>query len=94
MVHLAIATREITTEEFPCDIIGPFYYRDDIVRQSLPINPGEARPNAIAGLGVELDEGESGAVSREIGFGLLTEPRTRKENRKNQRSALPGFTFQ
>jgi L-alanine-DL-glutamate epimerase-like enolase superfamily enzyme len=56
MVHLAIATRGITAEEFPCDIIGPFFYQDDIVRQALPIKPGEARPNAVPGLGVELDE--------------------------------------
>ena len=56
MVHLAIATRGITAEEYPCDIIGPFYYEDDIVRQPLPIKAGEARPNAQPGLGVELDE--------------------------------------
>ena len=56
MVHLALATREITAEEFPCDIIGPFYYEDDIVREPLPIKPGEARANAKPGLGVELDE--------------------------------------
>lgn len=58
MVHLAIATRGITAEEFPCDIIGPFYYEDDIVRQPLPISPGLARPNNHPGLGIELDEGK------------------------------------
>ncbi|MDO8538808.1 MAG: enolase C-terminal domain-like protein [Opitutaceae bacterium] len=56
MVHLAIATAGIAAEEFPCDIIGPFFYDDDIVRIPLPIRPGEARPNAQPGLGVELDE--------------------------------------
>ena len=56
MVHLAIATRGITAEDYPCDIIGPFYYQDDIVRQPLPIKPGEARPNALPGLGIELNE--------------------------------------
>jgi len=56
MVHLAIATRGITAEEFPCDIIGPFYYQDDIVRVPLPIKAGEARSNSAPGLGVELDE--------------------------------------
>jgi muconate cycloisomerase len=56
MVHLAIATQAVTAEEFPCDIIGPFYYEDDIVCESLPITPGEARPNNRAGLGIELDE--------------------------------------
>ena len=56
MVHLAIATRGITAEEFPCDIIGPFYYEDDIVREPLAITPGKAKPNEKPGLGVELDE--------------------------------------
>lgn len=56
MVHLAMATRGIAAEEYPCDIIGPFYYEDDIVREPLPIKPGQARPNDRPGLGVELDE--------------------------------------
>ena len=56
MIHLALATPGITAEEFPCDIIGPFYYEDDIVLEPLPIKPGEARPNSRPGLGVELDE--------------------------------------
>jgi L-alanine-DL-glutamate epimerase-like enolase superfamily enzyme len=56
MVHLAIATRGITAEDYPCDIIGPFYYEDDIVVRPLSIQPGEARPNTSPGLGVELDE--------------------------------------
>ncbi len=56
MIHLAIATSGINAEEFPCDIIGPFFYDDDIVREPLPINPGEARPSGKPGLGVDLDE--------------------------------------
>ena len=56
MVHLAVATRGINAEEFPCDIIGPFYYEDDIVQKSLPILPGMARPKDIPGLGVDLDD--------------------------------------
>src|SRR5439155_13248217 len=56
MIHLAMATRGIAAEEFPCDIIGPFYYKDDIVREPLPIIPGQAKPNSKPGLGVELDE--------------------------------------
>lgn len=56
MVHLAIAARGIAAEEFPCDIIGPFYYESDVVLEPLPIHPGEARPNAKPGLGVKLDE--------------------------------------
>ena len=56
MVHLVLSTRNIAAEEFPCDIIGPFYYEDDIVKEPLPIKPGEAWPNGKPGLGVELDE--------------------------------------
>ena len=56
MVHFALASRGITAEEFPCDIIGPFFYEDDIVREPLPIKPGEARANDKPGLGVALDE--------------------------------------
>jgi muconate cycloisomerase len=56
MVHLALATTGIAAEEFPCDIIGPFYYEDDIVREPLPIRPGEAKACDKPGLGVELDE--------------------------------------
>ena len=56
MTHLALASRGITAEEFPCDIIGPLFYEDDIVREPLPIKPGEARANAKPGLGVEPDD--------------------------------------
>jgi L-alanine-DL-glutamate epimerase-like enolase superfamily enzyme len=56
MVHFALASRGVAAEEFPCDIIGPFFYEDDIVREPLPIKPGEARANDKPGLGVELDE--------------------------------------
>ena len=56
MVHLAMATPGVTAEEFPCDIIGPFYYEDDIVRDPLPIQHGQARGNEKPGLGVELDD--------------------------------------
>jgi len=56
MVHLALATREILAEEFPCDIIGPFFYQDDIVQEPLPIRPGEAAATNKPGLGIELDE--------------------------------------
>jgi muconate cycloisomerase len=56
MIHLAIATPGITANEIPCDIIGPLYYQDDIVREPLPIQPGQARPSPKPGLGVELDE--------------------------------------
>jgi len=56
MIHLALASRAISAEEFPCDIIGPLFYVDDIVREGLPIRAGEARANEKPGLGVELDD--------------------------------------
>ena len=54
MIHLAIAVRGIAAEKFPCDIIGPFYYQDDIVRKPLSILPGSAAPNDLPGLGIDL----------------------------------------
>ncbi len=56
MVHLALATPGITAEEYPCDIIGPLYYEDDILAEPLPIKGGQARAPDRPGLGVELDE--------------------------------------
>ncbi|MDB6058365.1 MAG: Mandelate racemase/muconate lactonizing protein [Verrucomicrobiales bacterium] len=56
MTHLGIASSGIHAEEFPCDIIGPFYYEDDVVQEPLPIVAGQARPNVKPGLGIELDE--------------------------------------
>ncbi len=56
MIHLTIATRGITAEEFPCDIIGPLYYQDDIVRKPQSILPGMAKLNDLSGFGIELDE--------------------------------------
>lgn len=58
MIHLAMATPGIGAEEFPCDIISPFYYEDDLLTEPLPIKPGKARPIEKPGLGVELDEGK------------------------------------
>jgi L-alanine-DL-glutamate epimerase-like enolase superfamily enzyme len=56
MTHLAIATRGIAAEEFPSDIIGPFYYEDDIVRIPPSISPGKAASSGLPGLGIELDD--------------------------------------
>jgi muconate cycloisomerase len=56
MVHLGLAARGVVPEEFPCDIIGPFFYETDIVREPLPIVAGRAESNGRPGLGVELDE--------------------------------------
>ncbi|HTM48546.1 MAG TPA: enolase C-terminal domain-like protein [Bryobacteraceae bacterium] len=56
MIHLAIATAGITAEEFPCDIIGPMFYTDSLLREALPISGGQARAPEKPGLGIELDE--------------------------------------
>ncbi len=56
MIHLAMATPGIGAEEFPCDILGPFFYESDVLAEPLPITGGQARPLERPGLGVELDE--------------------------------------
>jgi L-alanine-DL-glutamate epimerase-like enolase superfamily enzyme len=56
MIHLALATRGIDAESFPCDIIGPLFYEDDLLVEPLSIAGGQARVKERPGLGVELDE--------------------------------------
>lgn len=56
MIHLAMATPGIGAEEFPCDILGPFFYEDDLLAEPLPITGGQAKPLERPGLGVALDE--------------------------------------
>jgi muconate cycloisomerase len=56
MVHAALVSPAIDSEKYPCDIIGPFFYEDDIVKDPLPITPGGAMANDKPGLGVELDD--------------------------------------
>lgn len=56
MIHLAMATPAIGAEEFPCDILTPFFYEADLLVESLPITAGSARPLERPGLGVELDD--------------------------------------
>jgi L-alanine-DL-glutamate epimerase-like enolase superfamily enzyme len=58
MIHLAIATPGIGAEEFPCDILGPFFYEAEILAEPLPIGGGWARPTDRPGLGVELDDAQ------------------------------------
>lgn len=58
MIHLAMATLGIGAEEFPCDILGPFFYEGDLLAEPLPITGGEARPLERPGLGVELDQAQ------------------------------------
>ena len=56
MAHLAMATPGITADEFPCDIIGPLYYTDELLREPLAISGAGVRPSDRPGLGVDLDE--------------------------------------
>jgi L-alanine-DL-glutamate epimerase-like enolase superfamily enzyme len=56
MIHLGLSASAIDAEAYPCDIIGPFYYEDDILAAPLPITGGSARVHDQSGLGVELDE--------------------------------------
>ena len=56
MVHLAMATRGIAAEEFPCDIIGPLFYTGEILTRPLALCGGKALALDGPGLGVELDE--------------------------------------
>jgi L-alanine-DL-glutamate epimerase-like enolase superfamily enzyme len=56
MIHLAIATRGIDAESYPCDIIGPMFYEDDMLMEPLSLVAGKAQPNSKPGLGIELNE--------------------------------------
>ena len=56
MIHLALATKGIHPEVFPCDIIGPFFYEDDLLAEPLQIQPGRATATTKPGLGVELND--------------------------------------
>ncbi len=56
MIHLAMATPAVAAAEYPCDILGPFFYEGDVIAEPLPITAGAAQPFERPGLGVELDE--------------------------------------
>jgi len=56
MIHLALSTGGIDAEAFPCDIIGPFYYVEDLLAEPVPLANGYAMPLEQPGLGIVLDE--------------------------------------
>jgi len=56
MAHLATATTGIGAEEFPCDILGPLAYEEDLLTEPLQFRDGAIRAPDKPGLGVELDE--------------------------------------
>lgn len=56
MIHLALGAPSIDADTYPCDIIGPLFYEDDVLSVPLPITGGSARAHDRPGLGIELDE--------------------------------------
>ncbi len=56
MAHLAAATIGVGAEEFPCDILGPLGYENDLLVETLEFRDGAIRVPSGPGLGVELDE--------------------------------------
>jgi muconate cycloisomerase len=56
MIHLALSAPGIDADTYPCDIIGPLFYEDDVLSEPLPISGGSARVPDRPGLGVEIDE--------------------------------------
>jgi muconate cycloisomerase len=55
MIHFALSEPAIDADTYPCDIIGPLFYEDDILAETLPIKGGTARLHDRPGLGVELN---------------------------------------
>ncbi len=55
MAHLATATTGVGAEEFPCDILGPLAYEEDLLVDPLQVREGAVRAPDKPGLGVELD---------------------------------------
>jgi L-alanine-DL-glutamate epimerase-like enolase superfamily enzyme len=56
MIHLALSAPGIDADTYPCDIIGPLFYDDDVLAEPLPIAGGSARVHNRPGLGVRLDD--------------------------------------
>jgi muconate cycloisomerase len=56
MLHLGLAHRAIKPDDYPCDIIGPHYYEDEILATPLTLAGGRALPTEGPGLGVEIEE--------------------------------------
>jgi muconate cycloisomerase len=56
MIHFALSAPGIDADAYPCDIIGPLFYEDDVLTNPLPIAGGSAGMHDRPGLGVELDD--------------------------------------
>lgn len=57
MLHLACAVKNIESESYPADILGPHYHESDLLAEPLDLSFGGARVPEGPGLGVALDEG-------------------------------------
>jgi muconate cycloisomerase len=55
MIHLGLAHPGIRPEDYPCDIIGPFFYEADILKEPLALDGSRAVATGRPGLGVELE---------------------------------------
>ncbi len=55
MIHLGLSAPAIDPDTYPCDIIGPLFYEDDILADPLAITAGSARIHDLPGLGIALD---------------------------------------
>ena len=54
MAHIGLSAPSIDGT-VPSDIIGPFYYPEDVVTEQLVLEEGGVKPPDGAGLGVSLD---------------------------------------
>ena len=66
MIHLAMATPGIGAEEFPCDILSPFFYQDDILARPLPIEGGSGAPVRAPRAGRGAGPGQGAALPRGV----------------------------
>ena len=55
MINLALSAPGIDADTYPCDIIGPLFYEDDVLAEPLLIGGGSARLYDHPGLGVAFD---------------------------------------
>ena len=65
MIHLAMATSGIGAEDFPCDILGPFFYEGDVLADPLPIRQARRGPRAPGTRG-RARRSQSGALPRSL----------------------------
>ena len=56
MIHLALSARGVDADTYPCDIIGPMFYVDDVLAEGPQISGGSAWLGDRPGLGVALDD--------------------------------------